>query len=110
MATDQDSSGSRINGKVSKAKAKSKAKALCVERAATPEVAAALIRTKTLTSFNQGVANLAKTKLLLDEMLKQAITKYGSHDNAMVDRRYVVAYMRSVMVDTLMSDGCSDTD
>ena len=104
MATDQDSSGSRINGKVSKAKAKSKAKALCVERAATPEVAAALIRTKTLTSFNQAVANLEKTKILLDGMLQQAIKKYGSHDEAMADRRYKVSYTRSVMVDALMSD------
>jgi hypothetical protein len=109
VAIDQDSSGSRINGKVSKAKAKSKAKGLCMDRAGTPEVAACQIRTKTLTSFNQGVANLAKAKLLLDEMLKQAIAKYGSHAEAMVDRRYKVAYMRSVMVDTLMSDGCGDT-
>ena len=102
--TDQDSSGSRINGKVSKAKAKSKAKALCLERAATSEVAAALIRTKTLTLFNQAVANLEKTKILLDGMLQQAIKKYGSHDEAMVDRRYKVSYTRSVMVDALMSD------
>jgi hypothetical protein len=108
VAVDQESSG-RINGKVSKAKAKSKAKGLCTDKAGTPEVAACQIRTKTLTSFNQGVANLAKTKLLLDEMLKQAIVKYGSHAEAMVDRRYTVAYTRSVMVDILMSDGCGDT-
>ena len=104
MATDQIGSSSRINGKVSKAKAKSKAKALCLERAATSEVAAALIRTKTLTPFNQAVANLEKTKILLDGMLQQAIKKYGSHDEAMADRRYKISYTRSVMVDELMSD------
>jgi hypothetical protein len=109
LATGHGSSGCS-NGKGAKAKSKSKARTLDLQKAATPEVAASLIRTKTLTNFNQAVANLGKSKNLLDDMLQKALLKYGSHEAAMVDRRFKISHMRSGMIEILMSHVGSDTE